>query len=722
VVTHSAQDNRFSLVEHLLNVGYNYYYFGSIFDSGYGTQVLQPSSSHWSTPFWYGLLGVLISPSKGLFIYSPVLLFAFCGVAFVWTKKCEPLLKYLSLGPILVVMLYSKWHFWWGGETYGPRLIADITPVLCLYIYPIWEIIDRSYKKKLVLMTLVVISFLIHTIGAFRFDSSWHKKADISVDDDRLWSFSEGPLVHYGQQLLFKNLSILRTGFSGLPTSPQSPHLLAATIKHQEIPIQHVAGESLRLRVVVTNSGSAIWLFQTNNGLYGVRLGWKWIDREGKDKFTEGRVPIHQDIFPGEREELNIAIWPPSDTGEYVLELGMVSEPETWFGIKRFSVEIVGTCHFEDAINKPLKFIQDRPAIAITPDRPSYSAGEIATVRLNIVNGVIPRNLKFSVFLRHPDGHLRSLGPSTDMPSNPPCSLWTRTGATHILSREFRIDWQLGLRLRNMPEGLYGLEISPILRFTLRYGMIAPMAAVGFLCSLKTWREHLLIGFFGLATLGSFMSTIILERYRLILVPVLIVYAAVGVTTILEMLRRKQILRAMAMVALLLCLAGLQNWLLPIPLLRKNPSFSIHGEIYSLSARIYAAEGKFDQALGELRRLRIQGMRYPNFPEKLRNISLYEGDYHTAWAMQLLDDGRPQAAREQLVLAEGAYADHFHLSKPHYNLGLLYLRFSELSKTQAHFESFLKVGSEGTRADSVRQLLSGLERRHASHPLAGTAE
>jgi hypothetical protein len=143
-----------------------------------------------------------------------------------------------------------------------------------------------------------------------------------------------------------------------------------------------------------------------------------------------------------------------------------------------------------------------------------------------------------------------------------------------------------------------------------------------------------------------------IERYRLVLVPVLIAYAAVGVTTIIEMLRRKQIPRAMAMVALLLCLAGLQNWLVPIPLLWKNPSFSIRGGLYSLSAHIYAAEGKFDQALGELRRLRIQGRQYPNPSDQLRNISLYEGDYRTAWAMQLLDAGRPEAAREQLVLAE----------------------------------------------------------------------
>lgn len=436
-------------------ITYNYRYFGSVFESGYGFQVLHPSSSYWSTPFLYGLLGVLISPSKGLILYSPVLLFAFWGMAYVWKINCEPLIKYLSLGPLLVLILYSKWHFWWGGETYGPRLVADITPILCLYIYVIFKIIDQSYIHKLIFIIMIMMSFLIHTIGAFGFDSSWYKKTDISVDDNRLWSFSDSPLVHYGRQLIFKNLSILRTGFSGLPTSPQAPKLLAAAITHQEIPMQHAVGESLKLHVVVTNTGSAIWLFQTNNSQYGVRLGWRWIDRIGKDDFTEGRAPIRQDIFPGEREEFSIQIWPPSKEGKYILELGMVSEPEAWFDVQRFLVEIQGTCDFEDTINNPLKFIHERPNIAITADRPSYSEGEIAMVRLSIVNGAIPRNLKLSVFLRYPDGHMRSLSSSTEMLSNPACSQWMRTGAIHILSSEFRIDWQLGFQLRSIPDGLY---------------------------------------------------------------------------------------------------------------------------------------------------------------------------------------------------------------------------------------------------------------------------
>lgn len=93
-------------------------------------------------------------------------------MAYVWKINCEPLIKYLSLGPLLVLILYSKWHFWWGGETYGPRLVADITPILCLYIYVIFKIIDQSYIHKLIFIIMIMMSFLIHTIGAFGFDSS----------------------------------------------------------------------------------------------------------------------------------------------------------------------------------------------------------------------------------------------------------------------------------------------------------------------------------------------------------------------------------------------------------------------------------------------------------------------------------------------------------------------------------------------------------------------
>jgi hypothetical protein len=445
-------------------MAYNYHYFGSIYDSGYGTGVLLPSSIFWSAPFLYGWLGVLISPSKGLFTYSPVLLFAVVGIFLIWKKKSEPLLKYLGFGPFLVLILYGKWHFWWGGETYGPRLVTDITLFLSLYIYPIWDATEHKGALKALLVLLSMISLLMHAIGAFGFDSSWYRKTNVAVERDRLWSLSDSPFIHYGRQLFLKNFSILRTSISSLPTSPQFPDALAASLVHREVPSLHTAGEPFTLPVVATNTGLAIWLFQTNNGQHGVRLGWRWIGSEGEVPYSEGRAPLQRDIFPGEQEELKVEIWPPSVEGDYVLELGMISEPITWFGVQRFPLKIVGTCHFEDAIHKPVKFLHGAPDIAITQDKPSYSAGEMARIGLNITNGAIPRNLRLSVFLRHPDGHLRCLNSAAEMLPNPPCSQWIPMAAPHILSREFSIDWQLSLRLNNIPHGpyiLYALMTEP---------------------------------------------------------------------------------------------------------------------------------------------------------------------------------------------------------------------------------------------------------------------
>jgi hypothetical protein len=437
--------------------GYNYMYFGAIFDSGYGTKVLQPNSTHWSGPFLYGFLGILVSPSKGLLTYSPVLLFAFWGIYLTWRKNHDPLLKFISLGPILVLVLYGKWHFWWGGETYGPRLISDITPFLCLYLYLAWEFVEQKWVLKVLFISVTVISLLIHAIGAFTFDASWYQKGDVPVESDRLWSVGGSPIVHYGQRLFYKNLSFVRTALSSHPTSSREPHQLAATFSHYGLPRHHESGQSIRLSIIVSNTGPAIWLFQTNNGQHGVRLGWRWFGTEGEVPHSEGRIPLARDVFPGEQEQLNLEIWPPSVEGSYVLELGLISEPSTWFAVHRETVQIVGSCYFEEVTNQQVKSIAESPNITITPDKPSYQSEKISNIRLSVSNGDIARNLRLSVFLRHPDGHLRSLNSAAEMPPNPPCNQWIRMATPQILSRQFKLEWELGLRLENTPDGNYTL-------------------------------------------------------------------------------------------------------------------------------------------------------------------------------------------------------------------------------------------------------------------------
>jgi hypothetical protein len=168
-------------------------------------------------------------------------------------------------------------------------------------------------------------------------------------------------------------------------------------------------------------------------------------------------MPLVRDVFPGEQAHLTVEIWPPSDEGLYVLELGLVNEPARWFAVQRETVRIVGSCYFEQVVNQPIEPLAESPAIAITPDRGSYQAEEISRVRLRVMNGDIARNLRLAVFLQHPDGSLRSLSASTEMPPNPPCSQWIRTATPQILSRKFKLEWELSLRLKGMPNGNYTL-------------------------------------------------------------------------------------------------------------------------------------------------------------------------------------------------------------------------------------------------------------------------
>lgn len=74
--------------------------------------------------------------------------------------------------------------------------------------------------------------------------------------------------------------------------------------------------------------------------------------------------------------------------------------------------------------------------------------------------------------------------------------------------------------------------------------------------------------------------------------------------------------------------------------------------------------------------------------------------------MQLLEDAIPAAAREQLALAEAAYANHIYLGRPYYNLGLLYLKLSDAPKARSLLERFLELEPDGNKATHVRELLA----------------
>ncbi len=64
---------------------YNQLFYQSISNQGYASQILDS----WKTPIYKGFLGLWLSPSKGILIYSPVFFFSLVGIYLVWKKEIK---------------------------------------------------------------------------------------------------------------------------------------------------------------------------------------------------------------------------------------------------------------------------------------------------------------------------------------------------------------------------------------------------------------------------------------------------------------------------------------------------------------------------------------------------------------------------------------------------------------------------------------------------------
>ncbi len=145
------------------------------------------------------LLGTLVSPSRGLFIFSPILLFSLYGIVLKIRQKQMESLDYALIGSILLHWLVSAAHLhWWGGYSYGPRYFTDMLPYLIYFLIPVFSYIPNfSGKRKAAFRSLLVccvlISFFIHYRGAHSQQVYDWNASPVSVDLDpsRVWNLRD---------------------------------------------------------------------------------------------------------------------------------------------------------------------------------------------------------------------------------------------------------------------------------------------------------------------------------------------------------------------------------------------------------------------------------------------------------------------------------------------------------------------------------------------------
>jgi hypothetical protein len=148
------------LLSLVILAAYNAARSGNPLDMGYA------ADETFSTPLGLGLAGLLWSPGKSLFLYSPLLLVALLGIPALLRRDRATAL--LSLGiPIAYLLLYARWFMWWGGWSWGPRFLVPVLPFVCLFLAPVLDHVLSSFRwwGKAVLAAVALLSLGVQILG-----------------------------------------------------------------------------------------------------------------------------------------------------------------------------------------------------------------------------------------------------------------------------------------------------------------------------------------------------------------------------------------------------------------------------------------------------------------------------------------------------------------------------------------------------------------------------
>jgi hypothetical protein len=146
-----------------------------------------------------GLAGNLIAPNRGLFVYSPFLVFAMYELIrrSVRRDRLAAFVRPQLMAAVGVFLLYAASTDWWGGYGYGDRYLADTLPLLALGL-ALW--LRRSWRQLWARVALGVTgatAVFVAALGATVYDWvnwSWERGRDIpesalqwSIDPPQIW-------------------------------------------------------------------------------------------------------------------------------------------------------------------------------------------------------------------------------------------------------------------------------------------------------------------------------------------------------------------------------------------------------------------------------------------------------------------------------------------------------------------------------------------------------
>jgi hypothetical protein len=338
-------------------IAYHLYYFGTLL-GGYFQHIENSGFMGQANPL-LNFLNYLFTPSRGLLVFCPFVLLS----VFSCRKPCRKLIGMehefwiYIISCILIFGILLPYKVWWGGFTYGPRLMADIMPFLILLCLPgavcLARINQRFHLGYVILGLLTTWSIGLQMLGAFRYDAQWDSRVDIDQHPESAWSILNSTIafclsgrIQDGKELLAPSSYLLPSGrmmplnsnqnrqliYSGF-YPPEGWGIWSEGVMNPELLI-HVPDPSGTLKFTLVAGGSTVAPARIDFYLNGFYLGRALISENSSLSWKPRLVEMHvkPGILTGEIEKLRIVCldpFMPSARGE---NFGFGLFSLGWFG------------------------------------------------------------------------------------------------------------------------------------------------------------------------------------------------------------------------------------------------------------------------------------------------------------------------------------------------------------------------------------------------------
>ena len=144
-----------------------------------------------------GFIGLLVSPNRGLLVFSPIVAVAFAGIHSAVVEGWKTPLRWCALAALAQWGLYGTYSVWWAGHTYGPRYLLDVLPL----VVPLAAATLAAMRPGVIVRSIGAValawSIVVAATGAFCYPhDEWNTDPnDIDRDHSRLWSWSDMQIV-----------------------------------------------------------------------------------------------------------------------------------------------------------------------------------------------------------------------------------------------------------------------------------------------------------------------------------------------------------------------------------------------------------------------------------------------------------------------------------------------------------------------------------------------